>query len=138
MATQQIDLGPEEVVHSTIDIFEDEVLKGRKEIKRINEVIAILHEKKVEIMERIVRLCNHPLEDLREKPFKSNKDSSLFGSEPEWIICTKCGLTEIGWGIGHVVLKHGAYQRLSKCTEDEWNKWKTIMVHEEDKLNWRK
>lgn len=133
MATRQLDLlGLEEV---TPDIFYNQIDEGKRRLKEIKEEISKLLEESVDIKDRNVRLCNHPLDELFELPYHHY---NYIASEPPWIICRKCGLTERGWGIGHVALKRGAYKKLPKIEREQWSQWATIQVHEKDKKKWRK
>ena len=133
MAIRQLDLfGLEEVVP---DIFYDQMDEGKFRIAKIREEISKLKQEETEIIERNVHLCNHPLSELFELPYIK---SDYFNSEPSWIICRKCGLTERGWGIGHVALAHGAYKKLPKIDRKQWAEWATIRIFEKDKKNWRK
>ena len=133
MAIRQLDLfALEEVVP---DIFYDQIEEGKLRIAEIKAEITKLQEEHKEIIERNVHLCDHPLDELFELPYKPN---DYFPSEPPWIICRKCGLTERGWGVGHVALKHGDNKDIPKINRQQWSEWATIRITEIDKKNWKK
>jgi len=134
MATHQTDLGPEEVIPS---IFKNGIEEDKQRICEIDYQMDNLRKERAMLIRRNIHLCDHPLNELYIRSYKSNRDSMILNPEPEWIICKKCGLTERGWGIGHVALKHGAYKDLPKISDEKWNEWKTVMIHEEDKIDWR-
>jgi hypothetical protein len=85
-----------------------------------------------------VHLCNHPLNELFELPYTPYEHNAFCDSDPPWIICRKCGLTEKGWGIGHVALAHGELKSLPKIDRNQWVEWATIRIFEKDKKKWRK
>lgn len=134
MAVFQLGLtGLEDI--TTPDMFYNQIEEGKRRIIEIRQEILKLQKESFNIMERNVHLCNHPLSELFELPYRK---SDYFESEPPWIICRKCGLTERGWGIGHVALAHGAYEKLPEIEREQWSQWATIQVHEKDKKKWRK
>jgi hypothetical protein len=133
MRTRTVDFYEE----STYDMFVWKVISKREEINALDKQIQELTEKRRDLVKDAVHLCNHPLDKIYELPYNPNKNSMLLNPEPEWLICKKCGLTEPGWGIGHVALRHAAYEDLPKISKYKWNEWRTVTIHEEDKCKWK-
>ena len=71
------------------------ILKAEERIQK-----AIDHGK--EVVKKVQAKCKHPAEYVHEADWQPETTTRY--SSPPFLICTKCGLAEKGWGIGYHVL----------------------------------
>lgn len=100
-----------------------------KDLVKINRAIDRWYEKKRQTISEAVNSCEHPIEAIFEKPYK---ERGWVGCDRPWLICSKCGYTEEGWGCGYKKLKHAEYKKLPQISDEDWNQMSTVRVFQKD------
>ena len=54
------------------------------------------------IIKDVQAKCKHPKEFVHEADWQP--ETTFFNAQPPFLVCTKCGLAETGWGIGYHTL----------------------------------
>lgn len=76
---------------------------------------------------RLQRICTHPVDQLRECPWRENY---YFHSDPEMRVCLVCGLAEEGWGRGRK-LRWDRYD-VPKITRDQLYEMRLTQCERDD------
>lgn len=87
------------------------------ELERLQIKIDELLQEKKELIDKTIAGCEHPLNAIRELPYKSY---ALFPADPPYLVCTACGLTEEGWGCGYKKLRHAQNKNVKQITSEEF------------------
>jgi hypothetical protein len=89
------------------------------EIERLQTKIDLLLKEKRELIEKTIEECEHPLAAIRERPYVP-ASTSYGTSQPPYLVCTACGLSEKGWGCGYKKLRHAENKNVKQITTKEW------------------
>lgn len=96
--------------------------------QELQSEIDSLRLRQIAVIKSATKKCKHPIEDVRELPYKPR---IYFGCNRPWLLCTKCGLTEEGWGCGYKALKHADHKDVAKITREEWESLRTKSVFQD-------
>lgn len=91
----------------------------------IEQRLAVICAEKEALIKKTVSECDHPLDAIRELPYSKDGWDGWGCSRP-WLICSKCGYTEEGWGCGYKLLRHAEYKDPPKIKFAEWLSLRTI------------
>lgn len=89
------------------------------ELERLQIQIDALLKEKQELIDKTIAECEHPLSAIRELPYRRST-SSYIPSDPPYLVCTACGLSEKGWGCGYEKLRHAENKNVKQITVKEW------------------
>lgn len=97
-------------------------------IRKAYEVLKEAREGVTKATYRAIRYCKH--KQIGEATYKP---SEYGNSEPPERVCLRCGLREVGWGIGHIVLTYNDEFIVAKLTRQESVNISTVTLYEPDK-----
>jgi hypothetical protein len=89
------------------------------ELERLEANIEALQKEKTELIHKTIEGCKHPLAAIRERPYVPSA-TSYGNSQPPYLVCTACGLSEKGWGCGYKKLRHAENKNVKQITTKEW------------------
>ena len=95
----------------------------------IEQRLAVIYAEKEALIKKTVSECHHPLETIRELPYKSYPWGSC---EKPWLICSKCGYTEEGWYCGYRLLRHAEHKNVPTITRAQWNSLRTVTMSQRE------
>jgi hypothetical protein len=98
---------------------------AREELLALETQAKEIQAKRDAVIERTICECSHDLEHIRELPWQ---DKGWLGADRPWLICSRCGLTEEGWGCGYKKLRHAEYKDVPKISSAIWFAMRTRSV----------
>lgn len=98
------------------------------QLEDIEKRLAVIYAEKEALIKKTVADCDHPLDAIYELPYE---EGSWLGYQRPWLICSKCGYTEEGWGCGYKKLRHAEYKDPPIITRERWVSMRTIQREQE-------
>lgn len=97
----------------------------RYNLSVLDREIEALKKKRKDIIQEVTDKCDHPLESIVELPYE---EVSLLNTRRPWLVCSKCGYAEEGWGTGYKKLRKAEHQNPVKITHEEFCALVTLTV----------